>query len=89
LLDVLLGAPVAAPFLKAKRQKMETDAYEAEFPLQWMHKDLHLAAVTAYEQGLSLPALQAVKEMYAMARRHGLAEKDFSAVCRWVRESLP
>lgn len=87
LLEMLLGAPVTAPFLQAKRSKVENDAYEADFPLQWMHKDLHLAALTAYEQGLALPGLQAVKEIFAMARRRGWGEKDFSAVCRLLQET--
>lgn len=86
LLDVLLGAPVSAPFLRAKRSKIEADAYEAEFPLQWMHKDLHLAALTAYEQGVALPGLQAVKELYAAARAAGMGENDFSALCAFLRE---
>jgi len=29
--------------------------YEAEFPLRWMQKDMHLATVSAYESGVAIP----------------------------------
>ncbi len=37
--------------------------YDTEFPLQWMQKDLQLAAVSGYEQGVSLPTTNAAKEV--------------------------
>lgn len=80
LLDVLLQSPVVAPFIGLKRDKMEKGDYEAEFPLQWMQKDLQLASQTAYEQELALPAVNVIKEMYALAKQEGYSEKDFSAI---------
>jgi 3-hydroxyisobutyrate dehydrogenase-like beta-hydroxyacid dehydrogenase len=80
LFDTILGSPVAAPFLAFKRRKIETGTFEADFPLQWMHKDMQLAADTAYETGVALPAANVVKEIYALAVRNGLGEQDFSAV---------
>ena len=80
LFDTVLSSPVAAPFLGFKRRKIETGAFDAEFPLQWMHKDMQLAADTAYEAGVALPAANVVKEIYALAVRNGLGEQDFSAV---------
>jgi 3-hydroxyisobutyrate dehydrogenase-like beta-hydroxyacid dehydrogenase len=49
-----------------------------------MHKDLQLAADTAYEAGVPLPASNAVKEIYALAVRSGLGEFDFSAVYKFL-----
>ena len=49
LFDSLLGTPTVAPFLASKREKIESGNYEAEFPLRWMQKDMHLASVSAYE----------------------------------------
>jgi 3-hydroxyisobutyrate dehydrogenase-like beta-hydroxyacid dehydrogenase len=85
LFDVLLGGPVVAPFVSGKREKIAKGAYEAEFPLQWMHKDMHLAALTAYEQGAPLPTGNVVKEIYALAERAGLAGQDFSAVYAYLQ----
>jgi len=89
LLDTLLQLPVAAPFLAGKRAKIETSRYDADFPLYLMHKDLHLAAVTAYEHGLALPGVNSIKEGYAFALRAGLAEKDFAAICAFLAEHAP
>ncbi len=80
LFNTLLGGPVTAPFLAFKRAKLESGNFEAEFPLRWMHKDAQLVAETAYETGAALPAVNVVKEIYALAVRSGLGEEDFSAV---------
>ena len=84
MLDVLLQSPVVAPFISGKREKIEGGDYEAEFPLQWMQKDLQLASQSAYEEGLALPAVNVIKEIYGMAKRHGYGEKDFSSVFEFL-----
>ncbi len=85
LLGTLLGSPVVAPFLSFKKQKIEEEKFEAEFPLQWMHKDMQLVADSAYEAGVAIPAANVVKEVYALAVRNGLGEMDFSAIYRLLK----
>lgn len=80
LFDSLLGMPAVAPFLAAKREKMESGNYDAEFPLRWMQKDLHLASVSAYESGVAMPVTNVTKEIYRLAMRGGLGTDDFSAI---------
>ena len=80
LFDSLLGTPAVAPFLASKREKIESGNYEAEFPLRWMQKDMHLASVSGYESGVAIPVANAVKELYRLAMREGHATQDFSAV---------
>jgi 3-hydroxyisobutyrate dehydrogenase-like beta-hydroxyacid dehydrogenase len=80
LLNTLLSSPVVAPFLAFKRSKIEEGKFDTEFPLQWMHKDLQLAADTAYETGAVMPLANLTKEIYALAVKNGLGEQDFSAV---------
>ena len=80
MLDTLANGVVLAPILAGKRALIESDRYEAEFPLQWMHKDAHLAALSGYETGTPMPVTNAAKELYAMAAAQGLGEEDFSAV---------
>lgn len=83
LLDTLPQLPVAAPFLQAKAEKIKAGDYDAQFPLALMHKDLHLAALTAYEQGQPLYLANLAKELYAdAARDERLAWLDFAAVYR-------
>jgi 3-hydroxyisobutyrate dehydrogenase-like beta-hydroxyacid dehydrogenase len=86
MFNTLLSSPVAAPFLSMKRGKLESGNFEAEFPLQWMHKDMQLVAETAYEAGVAMPATNTVKEIYALAVRKGLGEQDFSAVYKLLSE---
>ena len=80
LFDSLLGTPTVAPFLALKREKIEGGNYEAEFPLRWMQKDLHLASVSAYESGVALTVTNVTKEIYRLAMRGGHETKDFSAI---------
>jgi 3-hydroxyisobutyrate dehydrogenase-like beta-hydroxyacid dehydrogenase len=84
LFDSLLGMPVVAPFLALKREKIESGTYEAEFPLRWMQKDLHLAAVSAYETGVAIPVTNAAKELYRLAMMEGHAVHDFSAIYNYL-----
>src|SRR5437773_4191363 len=80
LFDSLLGTPAVAPFLASKREKIESENYEAEFPLRWMQKDMHLASVSAYESGVAMPITDVTKEMYRLAMRGGHDTEDFSAI---------
>src|ERR1700738_2250865 len=84
LFDSLLGTPAVAPFLASKRDKIDNHNYEVEFPLRWMQKDMHLAAVSAYETGVALPLTNVTKEMYQLAIRDGHATEDFSAIYEFV-----
>jgi 3-hydroxyisobutyrate dehydrogenase/glyoxylate/succinic semialdehyde reductase len=85
LLDALLGGPAAAPFLTLKRPRIESgDMDDPDFPLQWMRKDLELAATTAFEQGVALPVTNLAKEIYAMAVQRGLGELDYAAMYQFL-----
>jgi len=86
MFNVLLNTPVVAPVLSAIRPKLESGNYEANFPLKWIQKDIHLATTTAYEHGLAMPSLNAAKEVYAMAKQSGLGDQDFSAIYQFLNE---
>jgi 3-hydroxyisobutyrate dehydrogenase/glyoxylate/succinic semialdehyde reductase len=84
LFDSLLGTAAVAPFLESKRDKIESGNYEAEFPLRWQQKDLHLAAVSAFESGVAMPITNAAKELYRLAMMKGHALEDFSAIYEYL-----
>jgi 3-hydroxyisobutyrate dehydrogenase/glyoxylate/succinic semialdehyde reductase len=84
LFDSLLGLPVVPAFLASKREKIEQRKYEAEFPLRWMQKDMHLASVSAYEAGLAVPLANLTKEIYRFAMRGGHDTEDFSAIYEFM-----
>jgi len=85
LFQTLLNGPAAAPFLKLKQTKILSQDYAPEFPLEWMHKDLYLASITAYEQNIALPALHATKELYAQAKERGFGSEDMSAIYKYLQ----
>lgn len=84
--DILDGSPIAAPMIQMKKGKIENDDYSPEFPLQWLQKDLHLATDTAYENEVPLPATNVIKEIFAMAKKAGLGEMDFTAIYPFLSE---
>jgi len=85
---VLLGGPVVAPFVAGKRAKIEEGNYEADFPLRWMQKDLHLAAITGHEQGVALPLANVAKEVYKLAIRQGLGDQDYAAIYEFLNQTV-
>ncbi|MEM6269878.1 MAG: NAD(P)-dependent oxidoreductase [Bacteroidota bacterium] len=85
VLDVLTATPVTAPFLSVAEKKLREDNWETNFPLKWMQKDLQLASETAYAHGVAMPSLNTAKEAYALAKRHGFADQDFSAIFAFLR----
>lgn len=84
-LDILLATPIASPFFSAIRPLLENPSPNVNFPLQWLQKDLHLAAVTAFENGAALPLLNTAKEVYALAKNDGYGEWDFTAVFEYLK----
>jgi 3-hydroxyisobutyrate dehydrogenase/glyoxylate/succinic semialdehyde reductase len=87
MFEALLGGPVVAPFLKFKRERIEQGNYEpADFPLRWLQKDLHLAALSAHESGVAMPVTNAAKEVYRLAIRDGHGNDDFSAIYDYLAQ---
>jgi 3-hydroxyisobutyrate dehydrogenase-like beta-hydroxyacid dehydrogenase len=84
LLDFFLGGPIASPLLNGKRAKYESLNFDPDFPLQWMQKDLQLAALTAYENRVAIPSANLAKEIYQLAARFGLADADFTAIYQYL-----
>ena len=87
LLDTLPNLVVSAPFTKAKATMIADNNYDVQFPLEWMWKDLHLAALTAYEHQQPLPLLNATKERYAGAVKAGLGRLDFAAIHQYLENN--
>jgi len=84
LLDLLPNLVVSAPFTKFKAESIKKDNYDVQFPLEWMHKDLHLATLTAYEQNQPLFLANLTKELYAEAVKSGMGRLDFSAIHKYL-----
>jgi len=87
LLDTLPNLAVAAPFTKAKAEMIRSNEYKVQFPLELMHKDLHLAALTAYELKHPLYLANVAKEIFAKASQSGRNRLDFAAIHQFLEAS--
>lgn len=88
LLSMLPNLPVIAPFTAHKAAAMRSgDFSDVHFPLEHMHKDVHLATVTAYEVGQPMYMANAAKELFASAKQAGKGRLDFGAIYGHLKES--
>ncbi len=86
LLDTLPNLVVSAPFTKAKSQMLKEGTYEVQFPLEWMHKDLHLATLSGYEHNQPLFLANLTKEIYGKAVQEGMGRLDFAAIHNFLEK---
>jgi 3-hydroxyisobutyrate dehydrogenase-like beta-hydroxyacid dehydrogenase len=88
LFDALFNGPAAAPFVAVKRQRIESENYDqADFALRWLQKDLHLAAVSAYEAGVAMPLTNATKEIFRLAIRQGHGDEDIAGIYGFLAQN--
>lgn len=78
LWSVLDGGPLAAPYVKAKLDKIGGEEYSAQMALEWGLKDARLALEAA--GGADLPGLVRISEIWREAVDAGLGEQDIAAV---------
>lgn len=86
LLETLPDLIVTPPFIKNKINNIAKGEYEVQFPLEWMHKDLHLAAISAYENNQPLYLANVAKEMFEGAKAKGMGRLDFSAIFKYLEK---
>ena len=85
LLSMLPTLPVIAPFTKLKAEAMRIGDYsDVNFPLEHMHKDVHLATLSAYEVDQPLHMANACKELFSSAKQAGMGRLDFSALHKYL-----
>ncbi|PYP85559.1 MAG: hypothetical protein DMG65_20380 [Candidatus Angelobacter sp. Gp1-AA117] len=60
--------------------------YSPNFPLRLMHKDMHLMMDAARENGVKLPGLEKIDEIYEEASRAGHDDLDYAATIMLLEE---
>ncbi|BDS10652.1 NAD(P)-dependent oxidoreductase [Aureispira anguillae] len=86
LLQLMPNLVVTAPFTKLKVDMIRTSNYEVQFPLEWMHKDLHLATLTADELNQPLHLASLTKELFAAAKKAKMGRLDFAAIHQYLEK---
>ncbi|MBN2639218.1 MAG: NAD(P)-dependent oxidoreductase [Bacteroidales bacterium] len=84
LLQTLPDLVVTPPYIKGKINAFSTGEYELQFPLEWMLKDLHLAAISAYEKEQPLFMANLAKEIFAKAKQAGMGREDLAVVFKYL-----
>lgn len=84
LLNFLPETAVVPAFIKGKLEYLRSGEYETDFPLELMHKDLHLASKTAYDFQQNMFAASLSAELFRQAQRSGLGKKDFTAIFEYL-----
>lgn len=78
------GAP-GSPIVKMLAQRMLDRAYEPNFLMPLMAKDLGYATAEFAAQGIALPSADAARARFEAAAGAGLADRDMSAVIEPLR----
>jgi 3-hydroxyisobutyrate dehydrogenase len=74
--------PIAA---KAIGSGASANDYEGGFGTALMLKDLNLALDAAVEEGMALPVTGLSRDLYHLANKHGLGNKDFGVMLQFLK----
>ena len=77
---VMTGSAIGSPMLKARVPLVLDRPDETWFDVSLMHKDIRLALAAAREQGVPLPAAEAVERFLAHAGNLGYEHRDIAAL---------
>ncbi|MGD1158445.1 MAG: NAD(P)-dependent oxidoreductase [Terriglobia bacterium] len=86
MLEIIQSSLARAALTDFKAPFIFKGDFTPYFPLKLMHKDLELAAEAGYAQGVPMPALAAVKEVYMAAKAQGKGDLDYAAIITFLEE---
>lgn len=86
-LDFLKRGAPGSGILSTMSERMTLRAYDVNFLLRLMAKDVRYAHAAAAQLGINLSTSFAVEELFLKAQAEGYGEKDMSAVVEVVRNS--
>lgn len=86
MLEIIQSSLARAALTDFKAPFIFKGDFTPYFPLKLMHKDLELAAEAGYAQGVPMPTLAAVKEVYMAARAQGKGDLDYASVVTFLEE---
>ena len=85
LVDVL-DAGLASPYFRSKGAQMVSGAFEPQFTLDLVRKDLGLIQSALAEAGMAFPTIGPIAELFEEAARRGWGREDGAAVVKlWSR----
>jgi 3-hydroxyisobutyrate dehydrogenase-like beta-hydroxyacid dehydrogenase len=88
LLDVIQSSGLASPFWDFKGKALAARDFTPHFSIDLMHKDLTLALRLGETLDVPMPGTAAIREVYQLARAHGLGSRDVIATAAVIDPSL-
>jgi len=86
IIDTLMAGIIGSKFYEWKGGCVMDRDFTTNFSTRLMHKDLHLVLNAGYTQGVPLPVVAAVEELFAMSKAHGEGEEDFCSVIKVLED---
>jgi 3-hydroxyisobutyrate dehydrogenase/2-hydroxy-3-oxopropionate reductase len=86
MLEIIQSSLARAAITDFKAPFIFKGDFTPYFPLKLMHKDLELAAEAGYAQGVAMPTLAIVKEVYMAAKAQGKGDQDYAAVVTFLED---
>ncbi|WP_376789581.1 NAD(P)-dependent oxidoreductase [Thermoflexus sp.] len=89
LWGILQDLAVISPAQRNKGGKIVEGDFTPSFALRLMEKDLSLIVEFGRQIGAPTPLAAAAQQTFLMAREHGWADADYSAIAAWLLDQPP
>jgi len=86
MFELIENSMIRSGVAEYKKPFILNQDYSPNFPLKLMHKDMHLMMDAAKENGVDLPGLIKIDEIYEEAVKAGLEEMDYAATISLLEE---
>jgi 3-hydroxyisobutyrate dehydrogenase-like beta-hydroxyacid dehydrogenase len=86
MFELIQASMIRSGVAEYKQPFILNQDYSPNFPLRLMHKDIHLMLDAAKENGVDLPGLKRIDEIYEEAKSAGLDDMDYAATITLLEE---
>ncbi len=86
MFELIQASMIRSGVAEYKQPFILNQDYSPNFPLRLMHKDIHLMLDAAKENGVDLPGLTKIDEIYEEASKAGLNDLDYASTIMLLEE---
>jgi 3-hydroxyisobutyrate dehydrogenase-like beta-hydroxyacid dehydrogenase len=86
MFELIQASMIRSGVAEYKQPFILSQDYTPNFPLRLMHKDIHLMLDTARENGVDLPGVAKIEEIYEEASRAGYDNLDYAVTITLLEE---
>jgi 3-hydroxyisobutyrate dehydrogenase-like beta-hydroxyacid dehydrogenase len=86
MFELIESSMIRSGVAEYKKPFILSQDYSPNFPLKLMHKDMHLMMDAAKENGVDLPGLIKIDEIYEEASKDGHDDLDYAATIMLIEE---